>query len=357
MPSFTQVDTPDALAGQLQELGVIGVDTEFMREKTFFAELCLVQIATEEDIYCVDPLTGNGMELFWDELMRKTWVVHSGRQDVEVVYQSAGKMPHKMFDSQIAAGLLGYAPQMGYATLVKELFDVEIAKSHTRADWSRRPLSNAVLQYAAEDVEYLLPAYQSLTEGLDKKERLAWAEEDSAQLLNPGLYDIDPGLAIGRLKGARNLHGNRRAAAARLAAWREAEALRANRPRQWIAKDSSLLEIATTLPTSVDELSKIDGLPAGLIRRSGETVIAAIAASLSDENDYFPPRPPNESQKLLLKSMQKQVAECAGDLGLAAETVASKRDLSAIIFDGDRNVRVLNGWRRRIIGDRLLELL
>ena len=357
MPSFTQVDKPDSLAGQLQEFEVLGVDTEFMREKTFFAELCLVQISTGKDIYCVDPLKGNGMKAFWDELMQKTWVVHSGRQDVEVVYQSAGKMPRKMFDSQIAAGLLGYAPQMGYATLVKELFDVEIAKSHTRADWSRRPLSDAVLQYAAEDVEYLLPAYQSLTESLEKKERLAWAEEDSAQLLNPALYDIDPLLAIGRMKGARNLHGKRRAAAARLAAWRESEALRANRPRQWIAKDSSLLDLATTLPTSVDELSKIDGFPAGLIRRSGEAVIAAITAALSDENNYAPPRPPDESQKLLLKTMQKQVAECAGDLGLAAETVASKRDLAAIIFEGDQDLKVLNGWRRRIIGDRLLELL
>ena len=357
MPSFKQVDKPDSLASQLQEHEVVGVDTEFMREKTFFAELCLVQISTGIDIYCVDPLKGNGMESFWDELMLKTWVVHSGRQDIEVVYQSAGKMPREIFDSQIAAGLLGHAPQMGYATLVKELFDIEIAKSHTRADWSRRPLSEAVLQYAAEDVEYLLPAYQALTERLDKKERLAWAEEDSAQLLNPGLYDIDPELAIGRLKGARNLHGKRRAAAARLAAWRESEALRANRPRQWIVKDSSLLDLATTLPTSVDELSKIDGLPAGLIRRSGEAVIAAITTSLSDENDYAPPRPPNESQKLLLKTMQKQVAECAGDLGLAAETVASKRDLSAIIFDGDQNLKVLNGWRRRIIGDRLLEIL
>jgi ribonuclease D len=357
MPEYILVDRPDSIQAKLERHDSIGVDTEFMREKTFFAELCLVQLATGEDIYCVDPLTGNDMDAFWDSLMARQWIVHSGRQDIEVVYQTAQQMPANLFDTQIAAGLLGYAPQLGYASLVKELFDVDIAKSHTRADWSRRPLSDAYLHYAAEDVEYLLPGYELLAERLDSSGRLAWAKEDSAQLLNPALYDIEPRLAIDRMKGARNLHGKRRAAAARLAAWRESEALRANRPRQWIAKDSALLEVAACLPASIDELNRIDGLPAGLIRRSGTNVIAAIKASLSDENDYAPPPPPNESQKALLKAMQKHVAACAEELRLAAETVASKRDLSAIIFGGDRESKVLTGWRREVVGDRLLELL
>jgi len=357
MPDFTLVDQPDAIISKLDDLHRIAVDTEFMREKTFFAELCLVQVATGENIYCVDPLDGHGMDAFWDALMQRTWVVHSARQDIEVVYQTAEKMPGHIVDTQIAAGLLGYAPQMGYATLVKELFDIDIPKSHTRADWSRRPLADAHLQYAAEDVEYLLPAYDILAERLDKAGRLTWAEEDAAQLLSPELYDIEPRLAIDRMKGARNLRGKRRAAAARLAAWRESEALRANRPRQWIAKDSSLLEVASSLPKSIDELSKIDGLPAGVIRRSGQNILDAIAASNDDQNDHQPPSPPDESQKAVLKSMQKRVAECAEDLGLAAETVASKRDLSAIIFDGEKNSKVLSGWRREIIGESLLDSL
>jgi ribonuclease D len=241
--------------------------------------------------------------------------------------------------------------------LVKELFDVDIAKSHTRADWSQRPLADAYLQYAAEDVEYLLPAYAVLAERLDKVGRLAWAEEDAAQLLSPALYDMAPGLAIDRMKGARNLRGKRRAAAARLAAWRESEALRANRPRQWIAKDSALLEAASRLPASIDELGRIEGLPAGLVRRSGADMLDAILASGDDESGNQPPLPPDESQKALLKSMQKLVAECAGDLGLVAEMVASKRDLSAIILGRDSESKILTGWRRSIIGDRLLALL
>lgn len=357
MPEFNLVDRPDAICAELRRLDRVGVDTEFMREKTFFAELCLVQISTGADIYCIDPLNGSGMDDFWDALMQTPWVVHSGRQDIEVIYQTAGKMPIDMFDTQIAAGLLGYAPQMGYATLVQELFDVEIPKSHTRANWSKRPLPEAYLQYAAEDVEYLLPAYEVLAERLEKQGRIGWAEEDTAQLLKPALYDIEPRQAIDRMKGARNLRGKRRSAAARLAAWREGEAIRANRPRQWIAKDSALLEVATDLPTNVDALGNIGSLPDGLLRRSGSEIIAAITAAISDENNYAPPRPPDEAQKALLKSMQKYVAECAADIGLAAETIASKRDLSAVIIDREQESKVLTGWRRAVVGDRLLELL
>jgi ribonuclease D len=334
MPDYTLVDHADAMIPKLDEPDRIGVDTEFMREKTFFAELCLVQVSIGDRFYCVDPLNGDDMGKFWDSLMRPTWVLHSGRQDIEVVYQTARQMPDRLFDTQIAAGLLGYAPQMGYATLVSEFFEVEIPKSHTRADWSKRPLSDAYLEYAAEDVEYLLPAWEVLAEKLDVQGRLAWAEEDSATLLNPALYDI-----------------------ARLAAWRENEALRANRPRQWIVKDSALLELAATLPSSSSELENIKDLAPGLIRRAGNGILAAVDAAKSDDNDYAPPRPPSETQKALLKAMQKQVADCADSLGLAAETVASKRDLSAIIFDGDRESKVLGGWRRELIGEDLLKLL
>jgi ribonuclease D len=357
MPEFTLVEQPALITADLGKHDYVGIDTEFMREKTFFAELCLVQIATGETIYCVDPLTDHSMDEFWPALMRDTWVVHSGRQDIEVVYQTSGKIPGSLFDTQIAAGLLGHAPQMGYANLVKELFDVEIEKTHTRANWCKRPLPDAFLEYAAEDVEYLLPAYEALAEQLDDKRRLEWAEEDSAMLLNPALYDVDPKLAIDRMKGARNLRGKRRAVAARLAAWRETEALRANRPRQWIAKDSALLEVAANMPDSIEALGRIDGMSAGLIRRSGETILATVSASGGDEDNYRPPAVPDEEQKAILKSVQKQVAECAADLGLAAETVASKRDLSAVIISGDRTSKVLSGWRRSLVGDQLLKML
>ena len=357
MPDYLFVDQPDTLAKKLAGHVQLGVDTEFMREKTYFAQLCLIQISTPDSIYCVDPLVRDGQEQFWKQLLGDSWVVHSARQDIEVVYQTAGAMPSEIFDTQIAAGLLGMPAQVGYAGLVKELFDVDMAKSHTRADWTRRPLSDAVLEYAAEDVEYLLPGADILAERLDKKGRLDWARQDSALLLDPALYVVSGDQAIDRLKGARNFRGRKRAAAARLAAWREDEAIRRNRPRQWILRDSPLLDIAYKLPSTVDALSAIEGVPPKLVSRAGKEIVDAVSASESDSNGYKPPGPPDEAQKALLKEMQSKVAECARDLDLTAETVASKRELSAVIISGSRDSRVFTGWRHDLIGEELLQLL
>jgi ribonuclease D len=357
MPEYSFVDHPDNIHQDITGHAQLGVDTEFMREKTYFAQLCLLQISTRDAIYCVDPLVENGQEKFWKQLLAGSWVVHSARQDIEVVYQTAGAMPREIFDTQIAAGLLGMPAQVGYAGLVKELFDVDMAKSHTRADWTKRPLAEAVLDYAAEDVEYLLPAADVLSEGLDKKGRLDWARQDSELLLDPALYDLSGAQAVDRLKGARNFRGAKRAAAVRLATWREEEAIQRNRPRQWIIRDNVLLDIAYRLPSSQKQLAEIEGISPKLVSRVGAQLLDAVGASQGEENGYQPPRPPDEVQKALLKEMQAQVAECANDLNLAAETVASKRELSSVIISGDRETRVFTGWRRALIGERLLQLL
>ncbi len=357
MPKYTLVSERDATIADLDAYDTLGVDTEFMREKTFFAQLCLVQLATPEDIFCVDPMADFEMSSFWKEVCDKSWVVHSARQDIEVVYQAARRMPRSLFDTQIAAGLLGYAPQLGYAALVSELFGVEIAKSHTRADWTRRPLSEALLQYAAEDVQYLLPAYDALAESLDRKGRLSWMQQDSALLLDSALYKIDPLRAVDRLKGARNLRGRSRTAAAKLAGWRESEALRTNRPRQWILRDSALIELATSLPSSTRDLARNEQLPARLARRAGDELLALISDSAADHGDDRPPAPADAQHKTLLKSMQSTVAECADDLDIAPEIIASKKELSSAIVFGTRNSRVFSGWRKKQIGERLLQLL
>lgn len=357
MPHYLLVDHPDTISSSLTGHDHLGIDTEFMREKTYFAQLCLLQIATADEIYCVDPLTDNGQREFWRELLARDWVVHSARQDLEVVSQTAGSMPASVFDTQVAAGLLGYPAQMGYAGLVKDLFDVDMDKSHTRADWTKRPLREEYLQYAAEDVEYLLPAYERLGERLDRAGRLDWARQDSRLLLDPKLYDISANQAIDRLKGARNFRGQRRAAATRLAAWRESEAISRNRPRQWIMRDNVLLEIAYKLPASEDQLVRIEGMPPKLLNRMGTHLLQAIEASAADQNDYSPPRPPDDEQKALLKEMQARVAACAKDLDIAAETVASKRELAEVIVSGSRESRVFSGWRRDIVGSDLLDLM
>jgi ribonuclease D len=350
----------DSLCEKLTDAKRVAIDTEFMREKTYFPLLCLVQIATEEQIWCADPLGAKNAERFWPSLMQRSWVVHSGRQDIEVIFQTAGQMPEDPFDTQIAASLLGLAPQLGYAALVSELFGIELAKSHTRADWTRRPLAAELIEYAAEDVEYLLPAADLLAARLEASGRLDWAIEDSRALLEASLYAPDPRLAVRRMKGARYLSGRARPAARNLAAWRETEAIRRDRPRQWILNDSVLLELATAGPDSEESLLRVRGLHPEIARRAGRDLLTAIAqagtAADAVADGTEAPTRPDERQRALLKEMQARVAACASNLDLLPEVIASKKDLSAALA-GERELRVFKGWRRALIGDELFELL
>lgn len=363
MPEFDFVDlkTDGQLATIVPGMARIGVDTEFVREKTYYAELCLIQVAAGNGIYCADPMgldPGNGEHTrdFWTSIVQPQWVIHSGRQDFEVVYHTAGILPSDVFDTQVAAALLGFAPQIGYGNLVKELFDVELAKSHTRADWTQRPLPRELMEYAAEDVQYLLPAYDNLTERLDKAGRLHWAFEDSRDLLDLSLYAIDAAQAVNRLKGARNMLGGARAAAVHLATWREQEAVRRNRPRQWIMRDAVLLEIATKRPDSRAALGAIAGLASRTYARAADELLRAVSRAQNEKTDYVPPPRPSESQKATLRSMQKLVADTAAALDIAAEVIAPRKELSAAML-GDRDLRVFRGWRREQIGERLLGVL
>jgi len=357
-PEIIGLGSGDRLRDVLQSQSIISIDTEFMRERTYFSQLCLVQISAGETILCLDPLgddTSDEQQM-WSMLLDVPWVLHSGRQDIEVIYQTTDVMPTSVWDTQIAAALLGYPPQVGYGNLVAELFDVQLAKSHTRADWSRRPLTDGLLQYAAEDVLYLLPAADKLMARLDALGRGDWAREDSAAMLNPSLYDVDPANAVGRLKGARNVRGSARNIAVRLAAWRENEALKRNRPRQWIVKDTVLLDIAHNKPKTLNELQRIEGLAERTAQRASTEILAAVSKGETDRDDYRPPDRPDESQRALLKSMKKCVDDVAGELNIAAEVIAPKKDLSAVIH-GERENRLFSGWRNEIIGEALLKLI
>jgi ribonuclease D len=361
MPDFEFIDLTidDGDLPALSAASRIGVDTEFKRERTYYAELSLLQFSTDSQIFCADPLGSSGgapSAAFWRAITQPEWVIHSGRQDIEVIFQTSGTMPRAIFDTQIAAALLGYQPQIGYAGLVSELFDVELDKSHTRANWSKRPLTDELLRYAAEDVEYLLPAYDALVARLEQDGRLDWAIQDSMDLLDESLYRADPALAIHRLKGARNLRGRARATATALASWRESEALSRNRPRQWIMRDNVLIELAIKAPTSTSELRRIDGLADKTIGRVGNSLLQIIGDSTDDTSDYQPPGRPDEQQKAALKAMQRIVADQAVELGLAAELIAPKKELSAAML-GARDLRVFRGWRRDLIGDALLGVL
>lgn len=358
MPQFTFIDLaePQAAIDALGGASRIGVDTEFMREKTYYAQLCLVQFTSGDGNWCADPLSADDLSAFWDALLAPAWVVHSGRQDLEVVVQSAGRLPSELFDTQVAAALLGYPPQMGYANLVAELFDVELAKAHTRADWSRRPLSPSVLEYAAEDVVYLLPARDKLAERLEAQDRMQWAIEDSRALLDPDLYRIPTGNAVDRLKGARSLRGRARRAAVRLAEWREERAEASNKPRQWILRDAVIMDIATRNPANQQQLADIDNMPAGTARRAGDHLLKLLREAENGSDSYEPPERPDEEQKALLKTLQKRVSAIGRELDIAAEVLAPRRELAAAIA-GERELRLFRGWRDALCGAEIRALL
>lgn len=357
MQDFQLVNDTYSILDTLKEETSVGVDTEFLREKTFFARLCLIQISSRSSTWCVDPLRSHDYDDFWTALCNGQWVVHSARQDIEVIYQSAGKMPRELFDTQIAAAFLGKAPQMGYGNLVEELFNEQLPKAHTRADWSQRPLPEELLEYAADDVKYLLPMLDILSDELQKLGRLDWAKEDSKLLLDPALYTVDPGDAIERVKGARNFRGKRRAIAAGLAAWREEQAISRDRPRQWIIRDTTLLDIAAQQPKDLKALQGIDGMSPKLAARSGEELLKIVQKPESGHADYEPPRVPDEQEKARLKRLQRIVKRKADELGIAAELLASRKELATAVMSGKCDSRAFSGFRKALIGDAIREAL
>lgn len=344
------------LCAALDNQARIGVDTEFMRERTYYAQFCLLQVATGADIFCVDPLAAGSLDTSWDALLNRDWVLHSGRQDIEVVYQSTGRMPASVYDTQVAMALLGFAPQLGYAALVKELFGKELPKTHTRADWSKRPLSEAMLEYAADDVEFLLEAHVLLNERLAALGRADWAHEDSMLLLDRSLYDIDAASAVDRLKGAAKLRGRARRAAVALASWREQRAMKSDRPRRWILKDNVVIDIALKNPLDEQALAAIDDMPVATVRRSGQQILETLRAAEDGDDSYVPGTAPDDQQKAMLKEMQRVVSTTAAGLGISAEIIAPRKELVAAI-NGDHKTRMFTGWRNALVGEPLLAVL
>ena len=217
-----------------------------MRERTYFAKLCLVQIATPSSIFCIDTISNNNLKEFWNSISNSSCIFHSARQDLEVIFQNSDLLPDKIFDTQIAAGLVGFEPQISYANLVEKLCGKVLKKSQTRANWEKRPLSKEMINYAREDVEFLLEMHTILLEKLKKMDRISWAEEDSKSLNNCNLYKFDPNEAINRIKSAKYLSGQTKKAIHLLLKWREKKAIEKNLPRQWILRDKTLVDIAST---------------------------------------------------------------------------------------------------------------
>lgn len=358
----TIVTTPTdlaELAARLDSLQCLGLDTEFLRERTYRAELCLVQLSSPSDAWCVDPLALADLTPLARALSAPgtVKVMHASRQDLEVLFPAVG-LVQPVFDTQIAAALTGLPAQIGYADLVRRLLGQELAKSHTRTDWSRRPLSPEQIDYALDDVRYLLPLKSHLEEQLDKLNRRQWLTEELAELADPRAIATEPERAYLRIKGLRGLDPGRARLARALGAWRERRAVERNRPRGWILEDSALREIVARVPRSADALASIPDLPPNLIKHCGEELLECVrAAEIPDPPPTLATRQrPDPAKAALLRSLGALNQAIAGELGLSPEVLATRRDLEQLV-DGRRDVAILRGWRRSVVGERMLAAL
>lgn len=349
----------DACCAALAMHGEVGLDTEFMRTDTYRPRLCLVQLASRQEVHCIDALIPLDTTALWGLLAsdRTLKLVHAAKQDLEVLRLQFGQLPAPIFDTQIAAGLLGAAAQIGYAGLVQAELGVTLDKSHTRTDWSRRPLTTEQIAYAGNDVAYLPDLYAILRKRLEASGRLRWAEEDSAALLDPALYDAPPQDAWRRLGGVAHLPVPVQARVRRLAAWRESRASGANRPRQWILSDQALLGLAHSAARAITDLETIKDLPAGTVRKSGEALLAELRAADAEVASgdltlvQLPRAAPAENGAI--RKLSQVVQAVAANLGIAPEILATRADLTAL-YRGSREVRPLQGWRRAVVGEALL---
>jgi ribonuclease D len=285
-------------------------------------------------------------------------VLHAARQDLEIFHDLCGRVPWPLFDTQLAATLAGFGDQIGYGELVQRLLGTSLDKSQTRTDWSARPLAEAQVRYAADDVRHLGTVYQELCARLAAAGRLTWLDEDFAQLAAPATYRNDPEQAWQRVRGGRQLSGGQLAVLRALAAWRERQAVAADRPRRWILDDASLLTIARSRPSGREQLQRLRGVNEGVVKRHAADLLELIRVADREETPPNEPRPArlDERQEAMVDALMALLRLLAIRHEVTAVTLATRRDLEALVR-GERDLPLLQGWRRGLAGTRVLEFL
>src|SRR5215470_17616583 len=340
----------------------VTVDTEFLRESTYFPILCVAQMASEDEAAVIDTRAegidlGPFFELMANEAVLK--VFHAARQDIEIVWHQAGLIPHPVFDTQVAAMVLGYGDSISYDQLVQRITGDNLDKSHRFTDWTRRPLSEAQLAYAVSDVTHLRDVYLKLAGDLDKRGRSDWMREEMEVLTSPDTYRFEPEHAWERLK-TRVRKPKELAVLMEVAAWREREAQERDVPRGRVLKDDVISDIAVQAPTTTERLAGLRSLPRGFERSKwGEAIVEAVQRGLARDPKTLPrlerPRPAINGQATveLLKVLLRMTAERHG---VAAKVIATVDDLDRIAADDDADVPALSGWRRELFGEKALAL-
>lgn len=351
----TEETALEALAQRLGQRSWLAVDTEFVRERTYWPLPCLLQLADDiGTVACVDlialPNPVPLLDLLWRADITK--VFHAASQDLELLYRMRAEPLPGLFDTQVAAALLGDDDQIGYAAAVAAHTGVELEKAHTRTDWSRRPLKPGELEYAADDVRHLRALHDALVADLDARGRRSWLEEECVAMTDPTRYLPDVASAWTKVKGASGLSAAAFGRLRALASWREETALRVDRPRRWILADEILVRLANARPQSAAELAATPDLPAAVARKYTDALLACLDAAPEDDG-----RPDNggrldSSQRELVKRLLAEVRTIAGELGIAPSLLATRRDIEAMAR-GTKPDALTRGWRATVLDGRL----
>jgi ribonuclease D len=360
---ITDTQSLEDLVRRLRQAPVVGIDTEFMREKTYFAKLCLIQLASDDMAAIVDPLVCKDLsplaELFEDTAVIK--VLHAGGQDLEIFFRECDTTLSPVFDTQVAATLTGYPQQIGYGPLVSEVTGVKLDKGDSYTDWSRRPLSATQVEYALNDVRYLPEVYRDLHGKLEAAGRTDWLQADFDRLADPATYEILPEEQWRRVKRVSSLNRRQLALAREIAAWREREAIRRDIPKRWVLGDEGVVEIARRAPADPAELAAIRGVPDKIGQSATGGLLQAVVRGNAVPEDELPSlkkkRRPAVDIDGAVDLMVALVRLRAHEHGVAMPLLASREDLERLA-SGDRDgAAMLEGWRRELVGNELVELL
>ena len=338
----------------------IGVDTEFMRERTYYPEPCLIQLSGDAGIACVDIVVIKDLAPLKEVLMRADIVklMHSCSQDLEIFHLLFDEIPPNIFDTQVAAAFIGKGDQLSYAALVEDICDVKLHKAHTRARWCNRPLSEEEIFYAEDDVRYLPAMYDSLSAELERLGRRDWFDAEMQGISESAVFALNENNAWQRMNAMRRLSGRQLAAAKALAGWREALAQSRDKPRSWILADKVLVKIANTLPETKSELASIEDVTDGLVKHRGDRLLTIIEQSAKHTESDQPTESgrPDTREKSLKNELAKILDATAEKMEIPASLLATRKDLTAMI-KGDRKLAVFHGWRAEAIGQELLDHL
>lgn len=363
MTLITDTAALSALCDRLSQTEFVTVDTEFMRETTYWAKLCLVQVAGPDEAACIDPLApGINLKPLYDLLSnpKVLKVFHAGRQDLEIFYTATTQVPTPIFDTQIAAMVCGFGDQVGYETLVSKLAGAHLDKSQRFTDWSQRPLTERQVKYALGDVTHLRKVYLALSKKLEKSGRLPWLQEETDVLTAPSTYRVEPRESWRRIR-ARTRAPRLLCVLRELSAWRELTAQAMDMPRQRVAKDDALLELAASMPVTADDIKRSRLAKSLASGKYVDGVLAAIAKGRSipegdcpkpdrqDTSDNPAPRAIVELLKLLLKTI-------SDTHNVAQRLIATSDEVEAIALSDTAEVPALSGWRRELFGEDALKL-